>query len=255
MYNLVVKALGVDFFKPVCNQFDEENIDYTITFDHVLRDKAHAAYAKKTINDITSEHWLCYGYNENRLAVSQLADSYFPQDEHGCACNIVFPHALVKYNPFKKGYVDSFIEYLNDFGLDEPHQKSIMDYFGKPKIFSTLTVPIESPLHYGKYKEILQQNRIQGAVCYGKNMKTTAYSGYAQTAKQDVYYIYGIGQFAPIIEQMAAIYFNNVSPIKINNLPKYSFCIPFNEVVSGHIFGFDEILIRSGVKLIGAKVI
>jgi hypothetical protein len=250
MYNLVVKALGLNYFDTISNHLNSENIDHKITYDHSLRSKMHAMYAKKNVSDKVMEYWACYGYNENRLAISQLAETYFPQNEHACACNLVFPHTLIKYNPFKKGYVDSFVEYLNGYGLGDNYYKTFWDYFGKTNVFSTLTIPIESPLYYGRYKEIFQQNRIQGVVCYGKNLNTKVYSGYAETAKEMVYYIYGVGEHASTIEHMARIYFDNISPIRINNLPKNNFCIPYSEVVMGHVYGFDEILIRSGAKLI-----
>jgi hypothetical protein len=253
MFYIKVKALGLDYFNTVSKQLDAENIDYKITYDNSLRGVMHAMYAHRIEQANLNQFWACYGYNENRLAIAQLADAYFPANEHSCACNLVFPHTMIKSNPFKKGYIDSFVQYLDSYGLGDDYNKSfkdsIKDYFGKKNIFSTLSIPIESPLYYGRYKEILQQNKIQGMVCYGTDLKTDAYSGYAQTHKDTVYYLYGVGEKAPIIEAMAKIYFDNISSLKINNLPKNNFCIPYTDVMKGYVYGLDEILIRSGVKL------
>jgi hypothetical protein len=249
MFYIKVKALGLDYFKAVSNQLDSENIDYKITYDNSLRGVMHAIYAQRNNQDERNQFWACYGYNENRLAIAQLAEAYFPANEHACACNLIIPNTMIKFNPFKKGYIDSFVKYLDSYGLGDSYYKTIKDYFGKKNIFSTLTIPIESPLYYGRYKEILQQNKIHGMVCYGTDLKTEVYTGYAETPKETVYYLYGVGEKAPIIEAMAKIYFDNINSLKINNLPKNNFCIPYTDVMKGYVYGFDEILIRSGVKL------
>lgn len=254
MYFIKIKALGLDYFNKVSKHLDSENIPHTISYDNSLRSKMFTMYAHRTNNIDKNEYWSCYGYNENRLAISQLAESYFPKSEHSCACNLVFPHSLIKFNQFKKGYIDSFVKYLTNYGLGENYYKTPMDYISK-KIFSVLTIPVESPLQYGRYKEILQQNRIQGMVCYGDKMKTEVYSGYAQIDNGAVYYFYGVGEFAPTIEAMAKIYFDNLTQLSINNLPKNNFCIRYSDVIKGSIYGFDEILIRSGVKLITQSLV
>jgi hypothetical protein len=252
MFYIKVKALGLDYFKPVSQQFNAENIEYNITYDSSLRSKMHTILAYRTNQIDKNEYWACYGYNENRLAITQLAKAYFPSNEHSHAGNLVNPHTMIKFNLFKKGYIDAFVKYLESYGLGDNYYKAPRDFFNKD-IFSVLTIPIESPLHFGKYKEILQQHKIQGMVCYGNNLKTEAYSGYAQTQIQSVYYIYGVGNKAPIIEAMAKIYFDNISSLTINNLPKNYFCIPYTDIMKGYVYGFDEVLIRSGVNLHNQK--
>ncbi len=250
MYYLKVKALGLNYFNNISNNLNAENIDHNISYDHTLRGDMYSFNAKREHANVEQEFWGCYGYNENRLAITQLADSYFPKNEHSFACNIAFPHALIKYNSFKEGYVESFLEYVKSYGLGSNYYKTVWEGFGKTNIFSTLTIPIDSPLQYGKYQQILQQNKIQGVVCYGKKLKTKVYCGFGDTPKGFVFYTYGVGQYAPIIESLAKIYFDNFTSLRINNLPNNHFCIPYNDLVKGHVSGFDEILIRSGVTLI-----